>query len=212
MKREGQNVRGEVLPTGHVTSVVPLPPGSLPLVSLVGWGNVRCSWPSIVSPSSLSLGSLSPWRLGTVCGALALCPWGGSADLGVGCQRSRWSGSPRNWGGGEGEEAGSCLALEDVLREPPTGVRVRAHAQARRRGQAGSRFPSLTRWPDSWWREGPASSPTFSQLQCCCRLSLPVMAAQGQRGPSSALFPWKLVGSPQCSSQAGGFPRRRPAG
>lgn len=84
-----------------------------------GVGHVHCSWPSIgVSPSSLSGRPLS-LEAGDCVRALALCPVGGSARVwelvvnGADGQGAQGSGVV-----GKGEEAGSCLALEDVLREP----------------------------------------------------------------------------------------------
>lgn len=82
--------------------------------------------------------------------ALALCPVGGSARVwelvvnGADGQGAQGSGVV-----GKGEEAGSCLALEDILREPqPQAFWVRGHAPKwGGRGQAGSHFPTPTRWP-----------------------------------------------------------------
>ena len=165
----GQSVKGKtsgggVPPTGHVTSLVPLPPGSLPWSP---WWGGACP---LLLAQHRRVAIISLWAA-SLPGGWGLCARPGSVSggglctgLGVGCQRSRWSGSPRKWGGGEGR-GGRVLPCPGGRPQgaTATGIRVRGHKPKwGGKGQAGSRFPSLTRWPDSWWRDGTCFLPTFS--------------------------------------------------
>lgn len=93
-KREGQNVWGRS--SSHRPCYFPGATASRKptLVSLVGWGMSVAPGPASACRHHLSLGGLSPWRLGTVC-----APWL--------CVR---------WGALHG--SGSWLSTEQMVREP----------------------------------------------------------------------------------------------
>ena len=138
------------------------------LVSLAGWGTSLA--PGAASPCRhhLSLGGLSPWRLGTVCGPWLCVRWGLCTGLGVGCQWSRWSGSPRKWGGREGR-GGRVLPCSGGHPQGATAAGVLGQGARAQVGREGTSRKSLSHTDEMalipGGEKGPASSP-FSQLQC----------------------------------------------
>ena len=125
---EGETSVGGIPPTGPVTSPVPPPPGSLPWSPRQGGARpLLLAQHHRVSIIPLWAASLpGGWRL---CAGPGSVSGGGSARVwelvvnGADGQGAQGSGVV-----GKGEEAGSCLALEDVLREPqPRAFWVRGH-------------------------------------------------------------------------------------
>ena len=208
---EGETSAGGVPPTGHVTSPVPPPPGSLPWSPWRGGARPQL----LAQPCRVTithLGGLSPWRPGTVCRPWLCVRWGalhGSESWSLTEKRVR---EPKEVGSaGRGERSrGPAL---------PWRTSSGTHGHTPRwggRGQSGSRFPALTRRPRFLVERRDLLPPCFSSIfsapVLAGRLSLPVMLRWGQRGsgPIFALFPWKLVGSTSAPARLEGSPRKRP--
>lgn len=73
---EGETSVGGVPPIGHVTSPGATSSRKPTLVFLAGWGTSPAPGPALPCRHRLSLGGLSPWRLGTVCGPWLCVRWG----------------------------------------------------------------------------------------------------------------------------------------
>lgn len=161
---EGETSVGGVPPTGPVTSPVPPPPGSLPWSPRQGGARpLLLAQHHRVSIIPLWAASLpGGWRL---CAGPGSVSGGGSARVwelvvnGADGQGAQGSGVV-----GKGEEAGSCLALEDVLREPQPRAFWVGGTRPRREGgdKQEVTFPHRRDGPDSWWREGTCFLPIFS--------------------------------------------------
>ena len=163
-----------------------------------------------------SLGGLSPWRLETVCRPWLCVRRGLCKGLGVGCQWSRWSRSPRKWGGGEGR-GGRVLPCPGGRPQGATATGILGQGAHAHVGREGTSRKSLSLTDEMalipGGEKGPASSP-FSQLRCRWPPLAPCDGCTGasRKGDHPFLFPWKLVRSTSAPARPGGSPRRRPAG
>lgn len=165
---EGETSVGGVPPTGHVTSPVPPPPGSLP------WSPWQGGARPLLLAQHHHVAIISLW-VASLPGGWGLCAGPGSVSggglctgLGVGCQWSRWSGSPRKWGGREGR-GGRVLPCSGGHPQGATAAGVLGQGARAQVGREGTSRKSLSHTDEMalipGGEKGPASSP-FSQLQC----------------------------------------------